>query len=114
MTESESVAIPRKLPKNGQITHKNACFLPLFDFFSPITPQSFDLKNKLVSLDCNGENSVAINAKYQGIGNSDALNLLPFYFICKFFVISVKNSALHKLSFDLSLMNGSTSCLACS
>ena len=67
---------PRKLPENGQKTHKNACFLPFFDFFSPITPQSFNLKKALIPLDCHGENSVAIIAKYQGIGNSDAPILL--------------------------------------
>ena len=43
------------------------------------------------------------------------LILLAFYsFTFKFRVTSVKNSAPHKSSFDLSLMKGSTSCFACS
>ena len=51
MTESEPVMYTQKCPQNEQKTLKITRFLPLSNFFSPITPQSFDFNTKFLPLD---------------------------------------------------------------
>ena len=71
---------PLQCPENCPKTGKKPIKTPVFCHFLTSSPQS--LPNLLTSKmtlfppDCNGEQSVAMNAKYQGIGNSDAPILL--------------------------------------